>query len=124
MLTSRRDSGFATPEHLLATAATFAVLLLAVQLALCYLAHRALQAAVDDGVRAARAETGTAGSGRDTTLRRLDQIAPRLLVGPRVTATRTATTARVAATSRVVSLLPGFGVHLTVHATSPIERVS
>jgi Flp pilus assembly protein TadG len=117
-----RDRGAASIELALITPVLLLVVLLLVQGALAYHARNALQAAAQEGARAARAEGGTATEGEQRALAYLSSVAPRLVEAPAATVSRTSQSARVTVTGRVVAVVPFLKLRIEATSDAPVER--
>lgn len=114
-----------TIEYVVLLPALFALLFLAVQIAVFYQARSVAIAAAAEGARTAGAEGATAGSG---------EIAARAFVaaaggddvlpGLTVTVTRTPARADVTVAGTSLSLIPGWQPRITQHASVPVERIT
>lgn len=95
-----------------------------IQGALYYHARNVALAAAQEGLRAARAETGTAADGAQGAQQFLaDAGGSGVLTGATVTPSRTPTAASVTVTGSSLSVLPGIpGLRVTQTAAGPVER--
>lgn len=95
-----------------------------IQGALYYHARSVALAAAQEGLRAARAETGTAPAGGQAAQQFLTAAGgSSVMTGATVTPTRTATDASVTVRGQALSVLPGIpGLPVTQTAAGPIER--
>ncbi|SRR6266498_631766 len=105
----------------------FPVLMLLVwvgmQLVLVLFANRVALSAAQEGVRAARAHSGTVAAAEQRTHRSLDQLGNTLLLHPQVQASRTAEIARVEVAGHAQQLVPLFARLRVVQVVqSPRER--
>lgn len=98
------------------------LVMLVIQFGLWYHAQHVVQAAAQEGVRAARVEGGTAGAGQQRAEAFLDSAGSTLVRDAGVTATRDGETATVRVTGRVAGVVPGFSLPLDASAESPVER--
>ena len=118
----RDDRGFTSLEF----AVTFPVLLLAlmlvVQLALMFHARNLVTAAAQDGVLAAKAETGSEATARAAAEAILDEAGASMLTDHAVTVRRDDDRARVRVTGSVIALVPGLALDVHGEAEAPIER--
>ncbi|MBI2169362.1 MAG: pilus assembly protein [Actinobacteria bacterium] len=118
----RGDSGQATTEVVLLMPVLLFLVMLVIQFGLWYHAQHVVQAAAQEGVRAARVEGGTAGAGQQRAEAFLDSAGSTLVRDAGVTATRDGETATVRVTGRVAGVVPGFSLPLDASAESPVER--
>lgn len=118
----RGERGDATVEAVLAVPVLLLLIMTVIQFGLFYHASHTAEAAVQEGVRAARVEGGTAADGRDRAERFMHDAAPTLVNGVRVDAVRDTEVARVEVRGSVRAIVPG--LHLSIHAEaeSPVER--
>ena len=117
-----RDRGSAAVELAVTMPALLLALLLIVHIGLWQHARHVAQAAAREGARVARGYDGTAAAGRNRAEGYVGALAPRLLAGPTVTASRAATDATVRVRARVVSVLPWPRLVVDESSTGPVER--
>ena len=118
----REESGEATTEMVLIVPVLLLLLLVVVQFGLWYHAQHVVQAAAQEGTRAARVEGATADDGSRRAELFLARSGGAVVDDPAVLADRTATEVRVQVSGQAVAVIPG--LHLTVKAaaTSPTEE--
>jgi Flp pilus assembly protein TadG len=118
----REESGEATTEMVLIVPVLLLLLLVVVQFGLWYHAQHVVQAAAQEGTRAARVEGATADDGSRRAELFLARSGGGVVDDPAVLADRTADQIRVEVSGRAVAVIPG--LHLTVNAaaTSPTEE--
>lgn len=119
---SRAERGSAATEAVLLTPILLFLCVLVVQFGLWYHAQHVVQAAAQEGVRAARAEGSTATEGQQRADAFLAQVAPTVVGSPEVSAVRDAETATVTVTGEAVMIVPGFSLSVRSTAASPVER--
>ncbi|MDP3893633.1 TadE family protein [Nocardioides sp.] len=97
-----------------------------IQAGLVYHARNVALAAAQEGVRAARAENGTAAAGAAAANSFVEQAGGQdVLRGLTITPQRTPTRAVVRVRGRSLSVLPGVpGIPVTQVARAPVERVT
>ena len=118
----RGEEGDATLNFVLVTPVVLTMIMLCVYLALWSDAQHVVTAAAQEGVAAARVESGTEQAGEDRATRFMDALAPARLVERSVTSTRGTDQAQVVVTGRVESLIPGVSLRVRATATAPIEQ--
>ena len=118
----RGDRGDATVETVLCVPVLLVVLMTVIQFGLWYHAEHVVQAAAQEGVRAARVDTGTADVGRARGEAFMAQAAPALVHDVTVTATRTGDHADVHVHGVVHAVVPGLDLTVDASETSPLER--
>lgn len=116
------DSGSATTQLVVATPALLTLMLLTVHVGLWLHASHVAHAAAREGARAARAEYGTADTGRQRALDLLDDLAPRLIADPHVTAQRDADRVHVEVTGSSAPVLSWLRLPVSAAAEGPVER--
>jgi Flp pilus assembly protein TadG len=114
----RGERGEATLSFVLVTPVVLTMIMAAVYLALWSHAQHVVTAAAQEGLAAARVETGSAEAGEARANRYLDALAPSRLVERSVQARRDVDEAEVQVSGMVESLVPGlrFGVRATARA--------
>lgn len=117
----RGDRGSTTVELVIAVPVLLFMIMTIIQFGLWYHASHVAQAAAQEGVRAARVDTGTAEAGQARAVSFVVEAAPTLLVDVTVQADRTATTAHVQVNATVRSIIPGLSLPVHATADSPVE---
>ena len=110
----RGEEGDAVTETVIVVPILLLLIMAVVQFGLWYHAEHVVQAAAQEGVRAARALDGTPEGGRERAQRFLAVTAASLIEEPAIQATRDDRQAAVEVTGRAVAVIPG--LHLGVHA--------
>ncbi|MEW6154226.1 MAG: TadE/TadG family type IV pilus assembly protein [Actinomycetota bacterium] len=118
----RAEEGTATLPLVLAVPAMLALVLGGVQLALWLHLQHVVTAAAQEGLVAARVETGTAVAGEERAWLFLEQLAPPLLKDPSVVATAGPEVARVVVRARVAEVVPGLRLEVRATAEGVRER--
>lgn len=120
----RRDErGFSslTQTVIVAPVLLFA-LMLTVQFGLMFHARNVAEQAAQDGAAAGRRFDGSAGEARAHANEYLNAAVSDTLTNRSVSSSRSAQTATVTVTGTVVSLVPGFHLHVAEAASGPVER--
>lgn len=107
------EDGDAVTETVIVVPVLLLLIMVVVQFGLWYHAEHVVQAAAQEGVRAARALDGTPADGKERARRFLAVTAASLIKEPAVQATRDDRQAAVEVTGRAVAVIPG--LHLGVH---------
>src|SRR6266511_3393136 len=94
----------------------------AVQLGLWYHARHVALAAAEEGVRAARVQTGSATAGAARARRFLRALGPTVVADPVVRASRDQDTARVEVAGQALNVLPWLHLPVRQAAQGPVER--
>lgn len=118
----RDDRGEAVTETVLLVPALMFLIMLIIQFGLWYHAQHAVQAAASEGVRAARAETGTGDDGVARAEAFLNDIGPRTVVSPNVKVVVVADQATVEVSGAAPAVVPGLRLPVHASATSSLER--
>lgn len=121
-MATRGDQGSASAEIVIVVPALLLLILLSVQFGLFYHASAVARAAAEEGVRAARADGGSAAAGEVKATDFLAQVARTLIEDPDVSATRTMDEARVEVRGVAVAVVPGVRLHVRAEAASQVER--
>jgi Flp pilus assembly protein TadG len=116
----RGQAGSATTELVLLMPVVLLLVLLIVQFGLWLHARQVATAAAQEGLVAARVETGTAAAGHARAVAFLTQTGGLRDVG--VDASRDVTTARVTVTGTTPTVLPGTALGVSAVAEGPVER--
>lgn len=122
MVRRREQRGQATVEWVLVVPLLMLLVLSGVQVALWGHAAQIATAAAQEGVVAARANSGSIDVGENRARNVLDQMGRRLVEDPVVAATIDATSARVDVRGRAMAIVPGLRLAVHGQATSPLER--
>jgi len=118
----REERGDATVEAVLAVPVLLLLIMLVIQFGLYYHASHTAEAAAQEGVRAARAESASATDGQRRAEDFMADAAPTLVDDVTVIATRDADVARVDVRGTVHSIVPGLNLTIHAEAQSPVER--
>jgi Flp pilus assembly protein TadG len=118
----REESGEATTEMVLIVPVLLLLLLVVVQFGLWYHAQHVVQAAAQEGTRAARVEGATADDGSRRAELFLARSGGGVVDDPAVLADRTADQVRVEVSGQAVAVIPGLHLAVNAAATSPTEE--
>ena len=116
------EEGDAVTETVILVPVLLLLIMTIVQFGLWYHAEHVVQAAAQEGVRAARTEGSTSDEGKARAEQFLAATGASVVDQPAIVVTRDGQQASVRVTGTVVSVIPG--VHLDVHgeAVSPTEE--
>jgi Flp pilus assembly protein TadG len=118
----RRDDGAVSAELVIATPLLLLLILGVIQFALWQHAEHVASAVAQQGLSVARLQDETAGAGKSEAQSVLEQLGPRLLSQPSITATRTNETTTVTVSGRAESILGVFSLPVTATASGPTEQ--
>jgi len=118
----RSEDGSAATELVVVFPAVLLGLLLVFQLGLWYHARHVALAAAEEGVRAARVQTGSAPAGAARARRFLRALGPTVVAHPVVRASRDQDTARVEVAGQALNVLPWLHLPVRQAAQGPVER--
>ncbi len=119
----RDERGAASLAQVVITApALLFLLMLVVQFGLMFHARNIAEQAAQEGAAAARTFDGTEGQGHAKATQLLASIGTGTLKDRNVTVSRTADTATVTVTGTVISVVPGFTLHVSESASGPVEK--
>ncbi len=122
---SPRDNaqdGSASTELVIVFPAILLGLLLVFQFGLWYHARHVALAACEEGVRAARVETGSATAGAARATRFLRTLGPTIVANPVVQASRDQDVARVEVSGQALNVIPWLRLPIRQAAHGPVER--
>lgn len=117
----QREQGSATTELVIAMPVLLLLIMCIIQFGLWYHAGHVAESAAQEGVRAARVDTGSVAAGQERAERFVATAAPTLLVDVAIHTTRNGETARVEISGTVRSIVPGLNLPVHAEAESPIE---
>ena len=117
----RGEHGDATLSFVLVTPVVLVMIMASVYAAMWSHAQHVVTAAAQEGLAAARVETGTQQAGEDRANFFLDALAPSRLVERSVSASRDTDQAQVEVSGMVESLVPGVRLRVHATATAPVE---
>ncbi len=118
---AQREQGSATTELVIAMPVLLLLIMCIIQFGLWYHASHVAESAAQEGVRAARVDTGSAAAGQARAEQFVAAAAPTLLVDVAIHTTRNVDTARVEISGTVRSIVPGLNLPVRAEAESPIE---
>ena len=118
------DDGTATTELVIATPLLLLLLLVSVQVGLWFHARQIVDAAAQEGARAARAVGAADGDGYRHATDTLHQLGPGSVTDPTVTVTRTAGHVTVTVTGTSPPVIPGVALPVSATTRSPIEELT
>jgi Flp pilus assembly protein TadG len=116
------DRGYSIVEAAITLPVVVLLTMLVVQYALLWHGRHVAQGAAAEGVRAGRGYLSSAAAGQARAERYLHALAPRLLTGSSVAATRDATTVDVHVRARVLRVIPFGSYEVQESARGPVER--
>lgn len=117
----RSEDGDAVTETVILVPVLLILIMAVVQFGLWYHAEHVVQAAAQEGVRAARALEGTAEGGRSRAQQLLAVTAASLVENPVIQAARNDRQASVEVTGTAVAVIPGLHLGVRGHAVSTTE---
>jgi hypothetical protein len=117
----RNDRGAVVAQVVVAIPLLIMVPMLIVQVALWAYAAHAAQAAATQALDNARAVGGSNSSGQAEARQILDQLTSNTLHDPHVAVRRTASTVTVTITGTTETIVPGFHMTVSAHASGPVE---
>ncbi|WP_194896872.1 TadE/TadG family type IV pilus assembly protein [Catenulispora pinisilvae] len=120
-LRKQPERGSVTLELVLAFPLVLLLILLVAQFTMFYFGSEAAHTAASQAVAVARAQDATSGTGQTQGQQILDQVAGGTLPQRSITVARGAAEATADVTGTVQSLIPGFHLHVSAHASAPIE---
>ena len=120
----RDERGDAVTETVLLVPVLMLLIMLVIQFGLWYHAQHLVQAAAQEGARAARAESATAEDGRVEADSFLRETAGQSVRGADIEAERTIDSATVSVVGEAPAVIPGLRLAVRASATSPVEEFS
>ena len=121
-LGSRGERGDAAVEVVLAVPVLLFLIMLVIQMGLCFHGDQLVEAAAQEGVQAGRVPTGSSTSAERRAHDFLDRLSPSVAASAHVWAARASEVTRVEVTSRVQQVLPGLDLTVSGSAEAPTER--
>jgi len=119
----RRDErGEAVTEMVILVPALLLLIMLVVQFGLWYHAQHVVQAAAQEGARAARAEGATPEEGAERASAFLSSVGGEAVQNAEVDAARTGDVVTVRVSARAPAVVPGLRLDVAAAATSPAEE--
>ena len=120
----RDERGDAVTETVLLVPVLMLLIMLVIQFGLWYHAQHLVQAAAQEGARAARAESATAEDGRAQADSFLRETAGESVRGADIEAERTIDSVTVRVVGEAPAVVPGLRLGVRASATSPVEEFS
>ena len=118
----RDERGEAVTETVIVVPALLLLIMIVIQFGLWYHAQHVVQAAAQEGVRAARAEGATAGDGHDRALAFITQVGGNSVRGAEVTSERSRDVVTVRVAGEAPAVVPGLRLGVRAAAASPVEE--
>lgn len=118
----RGDSGSATAELAIVMPLLLLLVLASVHVGLWFHARHLVNAAAQEGARAARASGATDDDGYARADQMLHELGTGAVTNPAVTVTRTAGSVTVTVTGESPAVIPGLTQSVSATSTSPIEE--
>jgi Flp pilus assembly protein TadG len=118
----RGDRGEAVTETVILVPVLLLLIMLVIQFGLWYHAEHVVQAAAQEGARAARAQGATADDGRARAEAFVAAAGGQTVRSTAVTADRSPDTVTVRVTGEASMVVPGLHLGVSASATSPVEE--
>lgn len=118
------DGGYTVLEAAIVLPVMIVLTMLVIQYALWWHAQHVVEAAAQDGLRAARSYQSTPAAGQAAARQYLRQVAPRLLQRPQVSVSSTPATLTVSVRADVLPLLAFGRLQVQAAASGPLEQFS
>ena len=122
MIRGRDDRGEAVTETVIIVPALLLLIMVVIQFGLWYHAQHVVQAAAQEGARAARAEGATADDGLDRAMAFVAQVGGESVDGAEVTSERSPDAVTVRVTGKAPAVVPGLRLGVRAAAVSPVEE--
>jgi Flp pilus assembly protein TadG len=119
---ARDDRGEAVTETVIVVPALILLIMVVIQFGLWYHAQHVVQAAAQEGARAARAEGATANDGLERAMAFVAQVGGDSVNGAEVTSDRSADGVTVRVTGTAPAVVPGLRLGVRAAAVSPLEE--
>ena len=119
---TRDERGEAVTETVVVVPALLLLIMIVIQFGLWYHAQHVVQAAAQEGVRAARAEGATAEEGAERALAFIAQVGGKSVKGAEVASERSEEGATVRVNGEAPAVVPGLGLGVRATAASPVEE--
>lgn len=116
------DGGAVTISHVITIPIIVVVTLIAVQLAVVWMAHNAVAAAAQNGISAAREYGSSPAAGQSATAEYLAQTAPGLVKDPDVVITRDGDLLTITVTASAYAVVPFLTWTIQASESGPIEQ--
>jgi len=118
----RGDRGEAVTETVILVPVLLLLIMLVIQFGLWYHAEHVVQAAAQEGARAARAQGATAEDGKARAEQFVESVGGQSVRSTSVTAERSPDTVTVRVSGEASMLVPGLHLNVSASATSPVEE--
>jgi Flp pilus assembly protein TadG len=118
----RGDSGSASTELVILMPLLLLLVLVSVHVALWFHARHLVNAAAQEGARAARAAGATDADGYDRAQQILGDLGSNSVTSPAITVTRSGGAVSVSVTGQAPPVIPGLATTVSATSTSPIEE--
>lgn len=122
MTRARDERGEAVTETVIVVPALILLIMVVIQFGLWYHAQHVVQAAAQEGARAARAEGATANDGLERAMAFVAQVGGDSVNGAEVTSDRSADGVTVRVTGTAPAVVPGLRLGVRAAAASPLEE--
>jgi Flp pilus assembly protein TadG len=122
VIPAREERGEAVTETVIVVPALILLIMVVIQFGLWYHAQHVVQAAAQEGARAARAEGATADEGLDRATAFVAQVGGDSVEGPEVTSDRSPDGVTVRVTGTAPAVVPGLRLGVRAAAVSPLEE--
>ena len=122
MIFSPDERGEAATETVIVVPALLLLIMVVMQFGLWYHAQHVVQAAAQEGVRAARAEGATDADGLDRAMAFVAQVGGDSVSGAEVTSDRSLDAVTVRVSGKAPAVVPGLRLVVRAAAVSPLEE--
>lgn len=122
MTCARDERGEAVTETVVVVPALLLLIMIVIQFGLWYHAQHVVQAAAQEGVRAARAQGASAGEGHERARAFLAQVGGRSVTGAEIVSERSGAGAMVRVNGEAPAVVPGLRLAVSAAAASPVEE--
>lgn len=118
----RGDSGSASTELVIVMPLLLLLVLVSVHVGLWFHARHLVNAAAQEGARAARASGATDSDGYDRAQQILGDLGSNSVTSPAIVVTRAGSSVTVSVTGQAPPVIPGLAMSVSASSTSPIEE--
>ncbi|MFP5327440.1 MAG: TadE family protein [Acidimicrobiia bacterium] len=122
MSKGRNEGGEAVTETVIIVPTLLLLIMVVIQFGLWYHAQHVVQAAAQEGARAARAEGATADDGLERAMTFVAQVGGQSVHEPEVTSQRSSDGVTVRVTGEAPAVVPGLRLGVSAAAVSPVEE--
>ena len=116
------EAGTASTELVVVMPLLLLLVLVSVHIGLWFHARHIVNAAAQEGARAARAAGATDIDGYDRAQQMLDELGSDAIADPTVTVSRNTRTVTVTVTGEATPVIPGLAIAVQASSTSPLEQ--